>query len=108
MPARLRGKPLAFLSSALRGHDRHGGLHLLQHEHPEPLRSNDEEDERLANYEKEYSKYIGLPQPTLTDIKLDVDLQPSRRFAQFDGSVSLRERDSGADRDSARPHAGRR
>src|SRR5262249_34156219 len=35
---------------------------------------------------KDYSKYLGLPEPQLTDIKLDVDLQPSRGWVQFDGT----------------------
>ncbi|HEY0685854.1 MAG TPA: M1 family aminopeptidase [Steroidobacter sp.] len=86
LPARLRGKPLAFLSSALLVTIVMAGflyynMNILNH-----FVSQEEEENRLARYEKEYSQYVGLPQPTLTDIKLDVDLQPSRRVARFDGS----------------------
>lgn len=89
LPSRLRGKPLTFLSSALAVTIVMAGflyynMNILNH-----FGSKDEEESRLADYEKEYSQYVGLPQPTLTDIKLDVDLQPSRRFAQFDGTYDF-------------------
>jgi hypothetical protein len=86
LPSRLRGRPLAFLSIALFVMIGMTGfiyynMNILNH-----FGSADAEEKRLASYEKEYSGYIGLPQPTLTDVKLDVDLQPSRRVARFDGS----------------------
>ncbi|HEY6620650.1 MAG TPA: M1 family aminopeptidase [Steroidobacteraceae bacterium] len=87
LPARLRGKALAFLSAALLLTIGMGGflfynMNILNHFWTEA----DKEDARTAQFEKEYSRYIGLPQPKLTDIKLDVDLQPSRGFVQFDGT----------------------
>ncbi|PXA98683.1 aminopeptidase [Nostoc sp. 3335mG] len=42
-------------------------------------RTRDGEDERLANYEKKYLKYETVRQPSLTDIRLNVDLHPSRQ-----------------------------
>lgn len=42
-------------------------------------RTRDGEEERLANYEKKYLKYETVRQPSLTDIRLNVDLHPSRQ-----------------------------
>ncbi len=105
LPSRLRGKPLAFLSIALFVTIGMTGfiyynMNILNHfgQYRSKRRT------RVASYEKEYSKYVGLPQPTLTDVKLDVDLQPSRRVGTVRRQLSLRERDRGADRDAARPH----
>jgi hypothetical protein len=86
LPARLHGEPLAVLASALLVTIVMGGfiyynMNVLNH-----FGSDDEEETRTARYEKEYSKYIDLPQPTLTDIKLEVDLQPAQHFVQFDGT----------------------
>lgn len=87
LPARLHGTPLAFLSIALlvtigMGSFLYYNMNVLNLF----LSGGDKEDARVARYEKDYSRYLGLPQPKLTDIKLDVDLQPSRRWVQFDGS----------------------
>ena len=86
LPSRLRGKPLAFLAAALLVTIGLGGfiyynMNILNHRV-----SEEQENNLLANYEKEYARYIGLPHPTLTDIKLDVDLQPSRGAVHYDGS----------------------
>jgi ABC-2 type transport system permease protein len=86
LPARLRGKPLVFLASALLVTMGLGGfiyynMNILNHRV-----SEEQENNLLANYEKEYARYIGSPHPTLTDIKLDVDLQPSRGAVHYDGS----------------------
>lgn len=86
LPARLRGKPLAFLSIALFVTIGMAGFLYYNMNILNPFVSEEQEEKRLASYEKEYSQYVGLPQPTLTDIKLDVDLQPRRRFARFDGT----------------------
>jgi hypothetical protein len=48
--------------------------------------SEDEQNLLLANYEKEYSQYIDTPQPSLTDVILDVDLKPKEHFVSFDGT----------------------
>lgn len=86
LPARLHGKPLAFLSSALLVTIGMAGFLYYNMNILNDFGSKEAEENRTARYEKEYSKYLGLPQPTLTDIKLEVDLQPSRRFARFDGA----------------------
>jgi hypothetical protein len=87
LPTRLRGAPLAALSISLTitvvlGGYLYYNMNVLNHF----WAGDDEQDARSARYEKEYSKYLGQPEPTLTDVKLVVDLQPTQRRAQFDGS----------------------
>lgn len=87
LPARLRGTPLAFLSTAVLVTIGLGGflyynMNILNRFWSE----GDREEARAARYEKDYSRYLGLPEPKLTDIKLDVDLRPSQRRVRFDGS----------------------
>ncbi|HEX8254361.1 MAG TPA: aminopeptidase, partial [Thermoanaerobaculia bacterium] len=51
------------------------------------------EDEQLAaqvEYEKRYAKYIGLPQPTLEELTLDISLDPQERRAVTKGRYLLR------------------
>ncbi len=48
------------------------------------LRSSDEEKNLQAEYEKAYRQYVDLPQPRITSIAYDIDIQPETR------SVSLR------------------
>ena len=40
----------------------------------------------LAELEQRYARFIGLPQPTLTDVTLRVDLYPSRNAMQVAGT----------------------
>lgn len=42
-------------------------------------RTRDQAEAQLAAYEKKYLKYEKVAQPSLTDIRLNVDLHPSRR-----------------------------
>jgi ABC-2 type transport system permease protein len=89
LPARLRGQPLVFLASALIATVGLGGFLFYNMNVLNQRISQDEQNLILANYEKEYSKYIDTPQPSLTDITLDVDLQPSRGYVRFDGSYTF-------------------
>ncbi len=41
--------------------------------------------QRRADYEKLYSKYKDLPQPKITDVKLDVDIYPHQRRVEVRG-----------------------
>ena len=41
--------------------------------------------EQQANYEKTYRKYLNIPQPKITDVKIDVALYPSVRRAELTG-----------------------
>lgn len=87
LPSRLRGTALAFLSIALVATVGMGGflyynMNILNYY----WGGGSKYDARNALYEKNYSKYLGAPEPTLTDIRLNVDLKPSLRWVQFDGS----------------------
>jgi hypothetical protein len=86
LPARVRGTPAVILAGAsftavIMAGFIYYNMDILNH-----FFNNDEEEVHSADFEKKYSKYIGLPQPTLTDIKLDVDLKPRQREVHFDGS----------------------
>lgn len=49
-----------------------------------------DEGQRLsANYEKHYRKYLGLPQPRITDVKVDVAIYPHQRRADITGHYTL-------------------
>jgi len=89
LPARLRGQPLVFMGSTLIATFALGGFLFYNMNVLNQRISQDEQNLLLANYEKEYSQYIDTPQPSLTDITLDVDLQPSRRYVRFDGSYTF-------------------
>ena len=43
----------------------------------------------LAHYEQKYGRYVHLPQPSVTDVKLDVALFPSRSELQAEGTYRL-------------------
>ncbi|MDM7928799.1 ABC transporter permease/M1 family aminopeptidase [Blastomonas fulva] len=86
LPARLRGMPLAIMALALAitagmGSYLYYNMNIANHY----WAGGDAEDMRTARYEKAYARYLGRPEPTLTDVRLDVELRPSRRWAQFDG-----------------------
>ncbi|ARS36509.1 ABC transporter permease/M1 family aminopeptidase [Pontibacter actiniarum] len=48
-------------------------------------KTSDEQEEQQANFEKTYKKYDGIPQPRITDVKLDVDIYPKERAYAFEG-----------------------
>lgn len=52
-------------------------------------RTQDDADLLMANYEKKYLKYEGIKQPSLTDIKLDVQLFPSELRAETHGTYRV-------------------
>lgn len=78
LPARLRGTPLAFLAVALAIATGLGGFLFwnmnILNEYPD----REMFERRLAQYERDYAHYVDLPQPTLTDVRIKVDLHPSR------------------------------
>jgi aminopeptidase N len=53
-------------------------------------RTSDANEEFMANYEKKFLKYEALPQPTIADAKLVVDLFPAERRAEVSGRYLLR------------------
>lgn len=46
-------------------------------------------DEDRAQYEKRYVQYLALPEPKVTDVNLNVDLDPKARTAEFSGTMQL-------------------
>ncbi|HET9818487.1 MAG TPA: M1 family aminopeptidase [Rhodanobacteraceae bacterium] len=49
-----------------------------------------DEGQRLAaNYEKQYRKYMGMPQPRITDVNVDVAMYPARRAVDITGHYTL-------------------
>jgi ABC-2 type transport system permease protein len=45
--------------------------------------------QRAADYEKTYRKYLGLPQPRITDIRADVDIYPKIRSVDIRGHYAM-------------------
>ncbi len=53
------------------------------------LRSSEGGKDLLADYEKQYRKYLGVPQPRITKIAYDIDLYPSSRSMIFHGKQTI-------------------
>ncbi|MCK4766070.1 MAG: ABC transporter permease [Candidatus Aminicenantes bacterium] len=49
-----------------------------------------EEQERVVSYEKKYKQYENLPQPRITDVRVDVDIFPMQRGVDMRGSYVLK------------------
>ncbi len=86
LPTRLRGISLVLLTFALVLTGGIGGflyynMNILNH-----YAQSGETERSLASYEKQYARYAGLAQPTLTDIKLKVDLYPTRGAMLVNGT----------------------
>lgn len=52
-------------------------------------KSNTEQEKEQVAYEKAYRKYKGIPQPKISDVKLFLDLYPSKRALQVKGNYVL-------------------
>ena len=46
-------------------------------------------DETRAQYEKKYRQYLTLPQPKITDVNVQIDLDPDQREADFRAQMKL-------------------
>ncbi len=86
LPSRLRGRPLALLTIAVVATVGLGGFLFFNMNVQNRYLSVDDINRDLAQLEQRYARFIGLPQPTLTDITLDVDLYPSRNVMQVAGT----------------------
>ncbi|PAX07612.1 ABC transporter permease/M1 family aminopeptidase [Sphingomonas lenta] len=79
LPARLASPAGAALAAALlvaAG----TGAHLYRDMNVvNEYRTRDDDEARLAAYEKKYLRYENLPQPSLTDVRMNVDLRPAER-----------------------------
>ncbi len=66
------------------------GMHIFDNmNNINEFRTNDENEEFLANYEKKYLQYEKLDRPTLTDVKIKADLYPNEKRAVFKGEYIL-------------------
>ncbi len=53
------------------------------------LRSSEEQKDLQADYEKDYRRYVDLPQPRITRISYDIQVFPERRSIVFGGKQSI-------------------
>src|SRR5258706_245618 len=51
--------------------------------------TEDQRDKRAAEAEKLYKKYDRIPQPRITDVQADVDIQPDKRWVDIRGTYTL-------------------
>ena len=77
----------ALLAFAATGVYAYYNTNILNH-----YRTQNENDAYAAEYEKKFSKYEGLPQPTVADVKLNIALYPEDRRAVAVGQYVLRNR----------------
>lgn len=61
-------------------HNTHGLYHYQTYDQGQRLQ---------ANYEKDYRKYLGLAQPRITDVNVDVAMYPQQRRADITGHYTL-------------------
>lgn len=85
MPARVRGVPGVILAVALLVFVGTGAFIFYNTNIMNPYRTRDANEERMAVYEKKYLAYENVPQPSLTDVRLAIDLHPSERRMTVDG-----------------------
>ena len=87
--ARLRGAPGAIAGVALAAALLSGGWILYNTTVLNPYETHDDRDLWLANYEKRYLRYETLPQPSVSDVRLDVALYPADKRADVAGRYRL-------------------
>jgi len=54
-----------------------------------PYLSGDEREELSAEYEKQLKKYDGIPQPKVTDLKINIDIYPNERDVAVNAKLKL-------------------
>lgn len=86
LPARLRGKPLAYLAGALLTTVALGSFLFYNMDVLNQHRNETDKNRFLAHYEQKYGRYVHIPQPSVTDVKLNVAIFPSRSALITDGS----------------------
>ncbi|MES2043033.1 MAG: M1 family aminopeptidase [Pseudomonadota bacterium] len=85
LPRRLTGRPGAILLAALIVFAGAGGYLFWNMNVLNNYLTQDDRDRLLADYEKKYLKYENVPQPSLTDITMNVALYPEQRRAEASG-----------------------
>ncbi|WP_374468930.1 M1 family aminopeptidase [Phenylobacterium sp.] len=108
LPRRLKGPAGALAAVSAVAFVGLGGFIYLNTNVWNPYRTRIDGEKWLAAYEKQFLKYEKVPQPSITDVKLDLDLYPheprlvtrgSYRLVN-DGQVPLRELHLRLDRDT--------
>lgn len=61
--------------------------------------TRDEREKEQAEFEKRYKRYENVPQPRITDVRVNVDIDPEHRSARLDGVYALVNRTNAAIRD---------
>ena len=86
LPSRLCGTTLAVLMSALVVTGGIGGFLFYNMNVLNQYTELGDPERGLAQYERQYARFADLPQPTLTDVTLKVDLYPTRGAMQATGT----------------------
>jgi len=89
VPARLRGPPGLIAAAALVVMIPTGIWIFYNTNILNEYRTKDEADEFAAAYEKKFLAFERLPQPTISDVKLDVALYPAEQRAEVRGRYEL-------------------
>jgi hypothetical protein len=89
VPARLAGTPGIILGCAALVAASTGAFIFWNTNILNDYRTQDDTEARLAAYERKYLKYETVPQPSITAIRLNVDLQPAAKRADVTGSYAL-------------------
>ncbi len=89
LPARLAGTPGVILGAAALVAAGTGAFIYWNTNILNDYRTQDDTEARLASYERKYLRYETVPQPSITAIRLNVDLQPSAKRADVTGSYAL-------------------
>ncbi|MFN7397959.1 MAG: M1 family aminopeptidase [Sandaracinobacter sp.] len=89
MPARLAGTPGLILGVAAFVAAGAGAFIYWNTNILNDYRTQDDTEVRLAAYERNYLKYENLPQPSISAIRLNVDLQPSAKRVDVTGNYQL-------------------
>ncbi|MBB3912232.1 ABC transporter permease/M1 family aminopeptidase [Sphingomonas desiccabilis] len=85
VPARLRGVPGVIIGVALVAFVGIGAFIFYNTNVLNEYRTRDANEQRMADYEKKYLRYENVVQPSLTAVRLAIDLHPSERRMAVDG-----------------------
>ncbi|UUL83978.1 ABC transporter permease/M1 family aminopeptidase [Sphingomonas qomolangmaensis] len=89
LPARLRGAPGAIIAAALLVFGATGGFLYWNMNVLNDYRTRDDNNAKLADYEKRYLRYETVRQPSATAMRIKVDLYPERRRMEARGRFWL-------------------
>jgi aminopeptidase N len=85
VPTRLRGTPGVIIAAALVVFVGTGAFVFYNTNVLNEYRTRDSNEQRMADFEKKYLRYENVVQPSITDVKLAIDLRPSERRMTAEG-----------------------